>query len=108
MAIRMDDWKVVLMEQRAQGFGCWNEPFVHLRMPKLFNLRRDPFERADVSSNTYYDWFLTRAYAIYAMQDVVAQQLENFVKYPPRQEAASFNLDAVLVKLQESGSGANR
>ena len=108
MAIRMNDWKVVLMEQRAQGFGCWNEPFVHLRMPKLFNLRRDPFERADVSSNTYYDWFLTRAYAIYAMQDVVAAQLENFVKYPPRQEAASFNLDAVLLKLQESGSGANR
>ena len=108
MALRMGDWKVVLMEQRAQGMKCWMEPFVHLRMPKLFNLRRDPFERADMSSNTYYDWFLYHAYAIYAMQDVVAQQIEAFAKYPPRQKAASFNLDAVLAKLAETGGSRNR
>ena len=108
MAIRIDDWKVVLMEQRAQGMACWMEPFVHLRMPKLFNLRRDPFERADQSSNTYYDWFLSHAYAIYAMQDLVAQQIGSFVAFPPRQKAASFNLDAVLAKLAETGGSANR
>lgn len=107
MALRMDDWKVVLMEQRAQGMQCWMEPFVHLRMPKLFHLRRDPFERADQSSNTYYDWFLSHAYAIYAMQEVVAEQIDSFIKYPPRQKAASFNLDAVLAKIEETGSGRN-
>jgi arylsulfatase len=107
MAIRMQDWKVVLLEQRAKTLACWAEPFVHLRMPKMFNLRRDPFERADENSNTYWDFVISHAYIIYAMQDIVADQIAEFVKYPPRQKAASFNLDAVLEKLQEAGSGRN-
>jgi arylsulfatase len=107
MAIRMQDWKVVLLEQRAKTLACWAEPFVHLRMPKMFNLRRDPFERADENSNTYWDFVISHAYIIYAMQDIVADQIAEFVKYPPRQKSASFNLDAVLEKLQEAGSGRN-
>jgi arylsulfatase len=76
------------------------EPFVKLRIPKLFNLRRDPFERADENSNTYYDWMISNAFAIYLMQGVVASQMENFVKFPPRQKPASFNLDAVMRDLE--------
>jgi arylsulfatase A-like enzyme len=108
MAIRMDDWKVVLMEQRAKTLMCWFEPFVHLRAPKLFNLRRDPFERADENSNSYFDWYFDHAFMIYKMQDVVSKQIDSFIKYPPRQKPGSFNLDAVMEKLQESGGGANR
>jgi arylsulfatase len=103
LAIRMHDWKVVLMEQRAKQLQCWFEPFVKLRAPKMFNLRRDPFERADENSNTYWDWVISHAYIIYAMQAIVAGQIEAFKKYPPRQKPASFNLDAVLATIQEAG-----
>ena len=65
LAIRMKDWKVVLMEQRAKQLLCWFEPFVNLRAPKMFNLRRDPFERADENSNTYWDWVISHAYILY-------------------------------------------
>ena len=104
MALRHGDWKAVLMEQRAHQLACWSEPFVPLRIPKMFNLRRDPFERADVDSNTYWDWVISHAYLIYGMQGIVAQQIDAFVKFPPRQKPASFNLDAVLRKLEESTS----
>ena len=67
---------------------CWFEPFVKLRAPKIFNLRRDPFERADENSNTYWDWVISHAYIFYAMQAMVAQQIEDFVKFPPRQKPA--------------------
>ena len=103
VAIRMGDWKVVLMEQRATQLMCWFEPFVPLRGPKLFNLRRDPFERADESSNTYWDWYLDHAYAIYGMQQLVSQQIEAFVEFPPRQKPASFNLERVMEQLQKAG-----
>jgi arylsulfatase len=106
MAIRMGDWKVVLMEQRAKGLQCWMEPFVKLRVPKMFHLRRDPFERADENSNTYFDWMISHAYIMYMMQAIVAQQIENFKKFPPRQKPASFNLDAVLRTLEDAGGGA--
>jgi arylsulfatase len=104
IAIRGGDWKMVLMEQRAKQLMCWFEPFVRLRAPKMFNLRRDPFERADESSNTYWDWVISHAYLIYGMQAIVAQQIEEFRKFPPRQKPASFNLDAVLRQLQEASS----
>jgi arylsulfatase len=107
MAIRMGDWKVVLLEQRAKQLMCWLEPPVKLRAPKLFNLRRDPFERADHSSNTYWDWYIQHAYAIYAMQAIVAEQIEAYKQYPPRQKPAAFNLDEVLRKIQEAGASAN-
>ena len=107
LAIRMGDWKMVLAEQRATRMMCWAEPFVMLRLPKMFNLRRDPFERADENSNTYWDWIFDHAFLLYGMQALVAQQIENFVKYPPRQKAAAFNLDEVMRKLDDAGGGAH-
>jgi arylsulfatase len=107
MAVRVRDWKMVLLEQRAKQLACWAEPFVRLRIPKMFNLRRDPFERADESSNTYYDWMISHAYLLYAMQAVVASQIDNFKAYPPRQKPASFNLDAVMRQLDDAGGGAH-
>jgi arylsulfatase A-like enzyme len=104
LAIRMGDWKVVLLEQRAKQLQCWFEPFVPLRAPKMFHLRRDPFERADESSNTYWDFIISHAYIIYGMQSLVAEQIEAFQKFPPRQKPAAFNLDVVLQQLQESSS----
>jgi arylsulfatase len=108
LAIRMGDWKMVLMEQRAKQMMCWVEPFVKLRAPKMFNLRRDPFERADENSNTYWDWVLSHSYLLYGMQGLVAQQIDAFKKFPPRQKPASFNLDAVLRQIQDAGGSANR
>jgi arylsulfatase len=107
IALRMRDWKMVLQEQRAKQLACWAEPFVKLRIPKMFNLRRDPFERADENSNTYYDWLISHAYLMYAMQAVVAAQIDNFKAYPPRQKPASFNLDAVMRQLDDAGGGAH-
>lgn len=107
MAIRMKDWKVVLMEQREKTLKLWAEPFVPLRFPKIFNLRRDPFERADDNTNTYWDWVISHVYISYAMQGLVADEIENFRKYPPRQKPASFNLDEVMTQLETAGSGAH-
>ncbi len=98
---------VLLEHARRKQLACWAEPFVRLRIPKMFNLRRDPFERADESSNTYYDWMISHAYLVYAMQAVVASQIENFKAYPPRQKPASFNLDAVMRQLDDAGGGAH-
>jgi arylsulfatase len=106
LAIRHNDWKAVLMEQRETRLMCWFEPFVSLRAPKIFHLRRDPFERADENSNTYWDWYISRAYLISGMQGLVAEQIESFKKFPPRQKPASFNLDAVLAQLAEGATGS--
>jgi len=106
LAIRHKDWKAVLMEQRAKTLQCWAEPFVPLRLPKIFHLRRDPFERADENSNTYWDWLISHAYLISGMQGIVAAEVENFAKFPPRQKAASFNLDAVMRQLEEGNAGS--
>jgi arylsulfatase len=101
LALRYDNWKVVFMEQRAQGtLQVWAEPFVTLRVPKFFNLRTDPFERADITSNTYYDWLLDHAYLIYAAQAIMADFLATFQEFPPQQKAASFTIDQALDKLQ--------
>jgi arylsulfatase A-like enzyme len=104
-ALRYDSWKVVFMEQRAPGtLKVWSEPFVTQRLPKIFNLRTDPYERADVTSNTYYDWILNHAFLLVPAQDYVGQFLMTFKEYPQRQKAASFNLDEVVQKLQEGGN----
>jgi arylsulfatase A-like enzyme len=105
VAIRYGDWKQVFMEQRAKQLACWAEPFVPLRVPKIFNLRRDPFERADENSNTYYDWLLDHAFLLVPTQALVAQQIQSFKEFPPRQKPASFNLDRVLEQLQDSSGG---
>jgi arylsulfatase len=104
-AVRFDNWKIVFMEQRTQGtLRIWAEPFVPLRVPKLFNLRTDPYERADITSNTYYEWLLDRVFLLLPAQAKVAQYLASFRDYPPRQKAASFSIDQVLEKLTSSVS----
>jgi arylsulfatase len=107
LAIRFRDYKAVLMEQRTLGMDVWAEPFVKLRIPHFFNLRRDPFERAYESSNTYWDWVFDHLFLLYGMQGLVASQIENFIKYPPRQKPASFNLDAVMRQLESATDGGN-
>jgi arylsulfatase A-like enzyme len=104
-ALRYQDWKIVFMEQRIPGtFRVWAEPFVPLRVPKIFNLRRDPFERADITSNTYYDWLLDRAFLLVPAQAYVGKFMATFKDYPPRQKAASFSLDQVMEQLKTSGA----
>ena len=104
-ALRYDDWKFVFMEQRAPGtLRVWAEPYTHLRVPLLFHLRRDPYERAQLTSNTYYDWLINHAYMMVPAQAYVAHFLETFKEYPPRQKAASFSLDRVMEMLVPSGS----
>jgi arylsulfatase A-like enzyme len=108
VALRYDNWKVVFMEQRCPGtLQVWAEPFVALRLPKLFNLRTDPFERADITSNTYYDWFLHRDYIIFAAQTIMVQFAATFKAFPPRQKAASFTIDQALAKMEDATSGAH-
>jgi len=103
VALRYDNWKIVFAEQRQPGgFRVWAEPFVTLRVPKMFNLRTDPFERADITSVTYYDWLLDHVYLMVPAQAFVGEFLQTFREYPQRQKAASFNLDEVLRKMQES------
>jgi arylsulfatase len=104
VGLRYDNWKMVFLEQRVQGtLRIWAEPFVDLRLPKIFNLRTDPFERADITSNTYYDWIFDHAFLLVPAQAYVGQFLATFKDYPQRQKAASFNLDDVLKKMQEAG-----
>jgi arylsulfatase len=102
--LRYDNWKLVFMEQRAPGtLRVWSEPFTDLRVPKIFNLRTDPYERADITSNTYYDWLLDHAFGLVPAQAYVGEFLATFRDYPQRQKAASFNMDEVFAKLKESG-----
>jgi arylsulfatase len=106
VALRYDDWKLVFQEQRAEQMMIWAEPFVELRVPMIFNLRRDPFERAQHGSNTYFDWLLDHVFLLVPAQSFVAKMLKTLVDYPPRQTPDSFNMDKVLAKMQEaSGAG---
>ena len=103
-ALRYSDWKMIFMEQKTRGtFRVRMEPFVPLRVPLIFNLRRDPYERAEETSNTYYDWLLDRAFLLVPAQAYVGEFLKTFREFPPRQEAASFSLDKVMNKLTTSG-----
>jgi arylsulfatase A-like enzyme len=102
-ALRYNKWKVVFLEQRVQGtLQIWAEPFVELRLPKIFNLRMDPYENADITSNTYYDWLIDHAYMLVPAQAYVGKFLDTFKEFPPSQKAASFSLEQVMEKLQES------
>jgi arylsulfatase len=103
-ALRYTDWKMIFMEQKARGtFRVWMEPFVPLRVPLIFNLRRDPYERAEITSNTYYDWMLDRAFLLVPAQAYVGRFLATFKEFPPRQKAASFSLDQVMEQLKTPG-----
>jgi arylsulfatase len=100
VALRYDNWKMVFEEQRCKGtLQIWAEPFTALRLPKILNLRTDPYERADVTSNTYYDWLLDHAYLLVPAQTLVGEFLSTFKEFPPAQKAASFSIDQIMEKL---------
>ena len=102
VAMRFENWKIVFMEQRCQGtLRIWAEPFTTLRVPKLFNLRTDPFEYADITSNTYYEWLLRHDYFIFYMTAMATVFLETFKEFPPRHEPASFSVDQTVEKLHK-------
>ncbi len=101
VALRFDNFKVVFMEQRCPGTcQIWAEPFVVLRVPKIFNLRTDPYEMADITSNTYWDWMFDHIFVVIPAQAKVAQFMESFKEFPPRQRAASFSVDQVMDKIK--------
>jgi len=100
--LRYNRWKLVFMEQRAHGFAVWQEPMVTLRVPKLFCLRTDPFERADHEAEKYNMWRFDRIYLLLPGSAFVAKHLESYQEFPPRQKPGSFNLDRVLESLQKS------
>ncbi|MXO61056.1 sulfatase-like hydrolase/transferase [Altererythrobacter salegens] len=105
-AIRVDNWKALFMEQRCTGtLQIWAEPFVTLRTPKLFNLRTDPYENADITSNSYWDWYLDRAFILVPMQGIIGKFLETLKEFPPSQKAGSFNLEKVMETMTNTASG---
>jgi arylsulfatase len=100
--VRYENWKVVFEEQRATGtLRIWGEPFTRLRLPKVFDLRSDPYERADITSNSYYDWMIRNTGPIvFAMQPLVGQFLATFKEYPPSQRPSSFSIDQIVEKMK--------
>jgi len=107
-ALRYDNWKFVFLEQRCTGtLQIWAEPYIELRVPKLFNLRTDPYEKADQTSNTYYDWMLDHIFLFVPAQAYVADMLKTLVEFPQRQKSASFSMDQVMAKLQDATTGSS-
>lgn len=107
VGLRYDNWKFVFSEQRATGtLRVWGEPFTTLRFPKLFNLRMDPYERADITSNTYYDWWLDHAFICVPAQGLVGKFLETFKEFPPSQKAGSFGIDQVMEQLKQGAASS--
>ena len=107
VALRYNQWKLVFQEQRAHGFDVWQEPFTPLRLPKLFNLRSDPFELADHDSIGYPKWRIDRVFLLVPAQEYVARFLATFKEFPPSQKAGTFSLDDVLLSLQQGSKATN-
>jgi arylsulfatase len=105
VAMRYNEWKAVFYENRGEAFEVWREPFTELRVPLLFNLRRDPFEKAQHNSNTYNDWFLERVFVLAPMQRVAGQFLMTMQEFPPSQKPGSFNLEGIQKKLEATMGG---
>jgi len=101
VAARVEDWKITFQVMRAQTMALWLEPFEELRASLIFNLRRDPFEKAQHNSNTYYDWWLDHAFAMVPISEMVGEFLKTFIDYPPSQTAGSFNLSKVQKQIEE-------
>jgi len=101
LAARVGRWKAVFMENRAKGMAIWLEPFVTLRAPKIFDLRGDPYERADESANVYYDWWLDHAFILAPFMARAAELARTLEEYPPSQRPGSFNLDKVQQMLED-------
>jgi arylsulfatase len=105
VAMRYDAWKAVFLENRGKAFEVWREPFTELRVPLLFNLRRDPFERAQHNANIYNDWFLERAFVCVPLQGLAAKFLMTMKDYPPSQTPGSFNLEKVQKQIEKAAAG---
>ncbi len=97
--LRYDQYKAVFMEQQAHGLEVWMQPLVPLRAPKLFNLRSDPFERAEHEAGDYDKWFIEHLFVLVPAQAIVAQHLQSFQEFPPRQKPGSFSVDAAMEML---------
>jgi arylsulfatase len=105
VGVRVGDWKIVYAEQRAQTMALWAEPEVVLRLPKIFNLRRDPYERADHNSNTYWDWLISKAPYVYLGLAQTTRFLQTFAEYPPSQKPDSWSVDKLTERfLQKSAT----
>ncbi len=103
-ALRYDDWKLIFLEQRVYyTLRAWSEPWIELRFPMITNLRRDPYERAHMTSNTYLDWMIDRIYWLVPAQEYDGNFLATFREFPPRQKPASFSIDQVMEKMRQSG-----
>jgi len=106
VAMRYENWKQVFCEQRAEGtLRVWAEPFTCLRLPKMYNLRMDPYERADITSNTYYDWTIRHAFLGVPTQVIVGQFIATFKEFPPRQKPSSFSVDDIMETLNKPAGG---
>jgi arylsulfatase len=106
-ALRYDRWKALFLEQKAEGFRVWQEPLTPLRVPYIFDLRADPFERGQREGAEYTKWLVDRVFLLVPAQAFVAQHLQSYVEFPPRQKPGSFALDQVLGKLQQASQGKN-
>jgi arylsulfatase A-like enzyme len=103
-ALRYQDWKLIFLQQKTMGtLRVWMDPWVPLRVPMILNLRRDPYERAPFTSNTYYDWMIDRVFLLVPAQAYVGNFLKTFKEYPPRMKAASFSIDQVMQKMKDAG-----
>ena len=105
--LRYRQYKIAFMEQRGHGFDVWQEPMVTLRLPKLFNLRADPFERADHEGMGYQRWRIDRAFVLVPAQTFVGQWLQSFKEFPPRQKPGSFSIGDAMEKLSRPAPGSN-
>ncbi len=106
-ALRWNDWKAIFLEHRyPQTLRAWAEPWTELRIPLLFNLRRDPYERAQITSNTYYDWYLDRAFVLLPAAEYIGTFLETFQEFPPRQEPGSFTIGNAADMIAQGAAGA--
>jgi arylsulfatase len=106
VGVRVENWKIVFLEQRAPGtLRVWAEPFTALRTPKMFDLRADPYEQADITSNTYYGWFLEQAYVVLAGSTLTGEFLKTFKDFPPSQRPATFTIDQAMEKMKQNLSG---
>ncbi|MFT3731540.1 MAG: arylsulfatase [Hyphomicrobium sp.] len=102
VAFRLENWKAVFEEQRQPGtLLIWGEPFTKLRLTKMYDLHADPFERADITSNTYWDWVMDHAYIVYGAQGAVAKYLESYREYPPSQHPASFTVQGLMDQMHK-------
>jgi arylsulfatase len=102
--LRYDQWKAVFMEQKAHGLAVWSQPMVPLRLPMLFNIRSDPFERSQHEAGDYVKWFVEHAFVLLPAQKVVAQHLASYQQFPPRQRPGSFSIEQVMQKLRNPPS----